>query len=208
MWTKTSEFFMRQKLFFATSNERKIPSVARVLNQYDIDVEHFDVDIPELQAETAGEIALAKAKWAFEHLGLPVMVVDSAFHIPILDGYPGTNVKHSTRKIKLEGYLRLMSPWSNIEDRSCSFQDALAYMDGGLREPKIFLRDIYGHLGHKIAGEKKDDEKSALWRLFIPRGHEKTLAEMSDEELLEHRKEPFNEQFYHELATWLTSRQK
>jgi non-canonical purine NTP pyrophosphatase (RdgB/HAM1 family) len=195
-------------IFFATSNKGKVPSVARVLAEFGIEVRQFDVDIPELQAETASEIAFAKAKWAFEQLSQPVIVVDSAFHILNLGGFPGPNVKWATKQIGLEGYLRLLSPWQKAEDRSCSFQDALAYMDGQLSEPKIFLRNIYGHLGHQITGEKKKDEKSPLWRLFIPRGHKKTLAEMSDEELLAHRKEPFNEQFYRDFATWLTTHQK
>lgn len=193
------------KLFFATSNKGKLPSVNRVLNRFGIEVEQYDADIPELQAERAGQIAAEKARWAFGRLGKPVMVVDSAFHIGVLNGFPGPNVKWATKQLGLDGYLRLLSPFTDERDRSCYFEDAIACMTGDFSEPQIFLRLAHGRLSLDERGAVSEQEKSPLWRLFIPSGGDKTLGEMTPEELLRHRSDPEIEQPYTELAHWLVS---
>ena len=193
------------KLLFATTNKNKVPSVSRVLERYGIEVEQYDIDIPELQAESAVEIAAAKARWAFDKIGKPLMVIDSAFHIEKLKGFPGPNVKWATKQLGLEGYLRLLALWNGEADRKCFFEDALAYMDGENNGPRIFRRRALGHLAEKVRGIATPEEKSPLWRLFIPEGHEKTLAEMLPDELRSHRSDPDIERPYQELGLYLVS---
>ncbi len=191
------------KLLFATTNANKVSGAAKAMAPFGIElVQHF-LDIPELQAETAAEVAREKARWAFARLGEPVMVIDSAFHVDILGGFPGINVKWVNRQIGLEGYLRLMAPWRSAAQRRCRFEDALACaVDAG--DPKLFVRQAWGTLAPAVRGADLSQAKSPLWRLFIPDGSVLTLAEMTPEELARHRSDVKG--FYEDFARWFTAR--
>lgn len=191
------------KLFFCTTNANKVPGLARALAPFGIEVEQFYLDIPELQAETAPAVAREKARWAFARVGQPVIVVDSAFHVPALNGFPGTNVKWATKQIGLDGYLRLMSHLFG-PGRDCYFEDALACAVSASEEPAIFVRQVHGRLAAAVAGGHHPEAKSELWRLFMPDGHGKTLAEMTAEELEQHRSTVRDT--YRDFAAWFTSR--
>jgi len=195
------------ELLFATTNRNKVLSVARVLSRYGIRVIHEPLDIPEIQHPTAAGVAREKARYACQRLERPVMVIDSAFHIPLLNGFPGTNVKWATQQIGLEGYLRLLSPWDTPLLRAGIFEDALAFAEPSADTVKAFNRRVYGHLATEARGDPDHPQaKSPLWRLFIPYRWTKTLAEMNDEELDRHRRETSVERLYDEFARWFVSK--
>lgn len=200
-----------KELVFVTTNKNKVPNARRVLGQYGINVVHQACPLPEIQAKYAGEVAKAKAREASRlTAGRPVIVVDSAFHIQSLDGFPGTNVKMVTEQIGLEGYLKLLGPDPETRTeppRVCYFEDALAFKESACHEPVVFVRRIPGKLAMEPRGEDSDLAKSALWKLFIPEGWETTLAEMTPKQLAGHRLEHGVEKLYHELGKWLMTRQ-
>lgn len=191
------------KIFFATSNAAKVTSVARVLGSYGIEVGRADIDLPELQAETAKAVAAPKAIAAFAAIKAPVIVVDSALHIDALGGFPGTYVKWATKQLGLQGYLDLLARHASPEARTCRFVDALAYMDGMWEQPQIFVREERGRIALAPAGDPAG-HKSPTATVFIPEGCDKTIAEMSAEEFTAYRTRPSTEGFYRELAGWLT----
>lgn len=190
------------KIFFATSNAAKVASVARVLAAHGIEVERVDVELPELQADTAEEIALGKVRAALSVLRERVMVIDSAFHIDALKGFPGPYVKHVTAKLGVEGYLDLLARHPAPEARGCAFVDAVALADPSMPAPLVFVRRERG----TVAPERRGDpagHKSPVATLFVPEGCEKTIAEMAPDELLAYRSRPSTEKVYHELASAL-----
>jgi len=191
------------RLLFATTNPNKIPGVARALTPYGIEVVQLPLDIPELQAETAETVAGDKALWARSRVDEPVMVIDSALHIPALNGFPGPNVKWATKQLGLEGYLRLMSHLPRPEQRACWFEDALACVLNAGEKPKIFIRRALGRLAAEIRGGDNREAKSAIWKLFIPSGHDRTFAEMTGEELVRYRATV--DDFYREFGAWFVS---
>ncbi len=192
------------KLLFATTNANKVPGPAKAVAPFGIELVHAPLDIPELQAETAAEVAREKARWAFARLGQPVMVIDSAFHIDMLGGFPGINVKWVTRQIGPEGYLRLMAPWQAPGQRRCRFEDALACAVDASAEPRIFVRRAFGRLAGEVRGPDRPDAKSPVWRLFIPEGFDLTVAEMTAEQLARHR--AGIKDVYEDFARWFASR--
>ncbi|HTM68673.1 MAG TPA: non-canonical purine NTP pyrophosphatase [Candidatus Binatia bacterium] len=194
------------KLFFATTNAAKVTSVARVLGGYGIGVERVDLDLPELQADTAEEIATGKVRAALSALRERVIVVDSAFHIDALGGFPGPYVKHVTAKLGVDGYLDLLARHQDPAARGCAFVDAVALADPSLPAPLVFVRRERG----TIAPERRGDpvgHKSPVATLFVPEGCEKTIAEMAPDELLAYRSRPSTEKVYHDLAAALTGGQ-
>ncbi len=188
------------KVLFATTNAAKVTSVARVLGAYGIAVERVDLDLPELQADAAQDIALGKVRAALTILGAPVMVVDSAFHIDALGGFPGPYVKHVTAKIGTQGYLDLLARHPDASARACAFVDAVAYANPILPVPLTFVRRETGIVAPASRGDPKG-HKSPMAALFIPDGCGKTIAEMTAEELLAYRSRPETELAYRNLAS-------
>jgi XTP/dITP diphosphohydrolase len=199
---------MMDSVIFVTGNKNKVVSVARVLAEFGIEVVHGTADAPEIQAERVADVAAAKAQWASNaYFGeRPVMVIDSGFVIHALNGFPGPNVKWATRQIGLDGYLRLMAPWQHPDERFCVFEDVIACVMHG-EEPKLFTRTVHGRLALEPRGADRAEAKSPLWKLFIPEGFTKTLAEMSEAELMVHRQAPETERVYREFAEWFLAQE-
>lgn len=91
--------------------------------------------------------------------------------------------KIATAKVKqaytigIDGILKLME---NKENRNCAFNECLAYHDGN--EIHYFYGKHPGDLSYKIQGLDRKEKWSDLWYIFKPKGFEKTLAEMNEEE--------------------------
>lgn len=194
------------KVFFATTNAAKVASVARVLGAYGIEVERVDLELPELQADTAEAIATGKVRAALSALRERVMVVDSAFVIDALKGFPGPYVKHVTAKIGVDGYLDLLARHPHPASRGCAFVDAVALADPTIPAPLVFVRRERGTLATERRGDPAG-HKSPVATLFVPEGCDKTIAEMAPDELLAYRSRPSTEKVYHELASALLQSQ-
>lgn len=188
------------KLSFATTNAAKVASVSRVLGAYGIAVERVDLELPELQADDAEGVALGKIRAALSALRAPVVVVDSAFCIDALGGFPGPYVKHVTAKLGVRGYLDLLARFLAAQDRGCAFVDAVAYADPVLPAPLVFVRRERGTIADAPRGDPTG-HKSPMAALFIPDGCDKTIAEMTPDELLAYRSRPQTEKVYHDLAS-------
>lgn len=194
-----------QKLFFATGNAGKVTSPRRVLAEYGIEVVQRkpEPDFIEIQAESAAAVAASKARQAFAQFGEPVMVIDSAFHVPALNGFPGIYVKPVTEQIGPEGYFKLLRNERGWADPACYFEDVIAYLDAGLPEPMTFSRKDWGTLVPDPLGPDRPGAKSPLWKVWIPKGFDRTIAQMCEAELLAYRSRPQQERFYHEFGEWL-----
>src|SRR5690606_9548162 len=97
-----------KEIHFITSNKGKILSLVNRLPKDRFIVIGEKIDLMEMQGNTAAEISELKAKLAFEKLGKPLIVQDSALHIPALNGFPGPYIKYIQDTIGPEGLLKLI----------------------------------------------------------------------------------------------------
>jgi len=67
-----------------------------------------------------------------------------------------------------------------VENRACQFVDCLTFYDG--EDFYTFYGVSKGTLSFESRGNQMKKAKSNLWYVFVPENHDKTLAEMSDEE--------------------------
>ena len=112
-----------------TSNAHKADEIR---SYFDGSVEVMDVrlDCPESRDEDVGEIARAKAAFAWKELREPLIVDDTSFSLDALGGFPGPYAAYVFNKIGNEGILRLISGKRN----SAHFTTAIAYADeNGIR---------------------------------------------------------------------------
>ncbi|HJV32963.1 MAG TPA: non-canonical purine NTP pyrophosphatase [Patescibacteria group bacterium] len=195
------------RVFFVTTNPVKIDSVVRVLNARGIGVEVKDLDIPEIQAETASEVAAAKALEAFRIVQAPVLVNDFAFHIDALNGWPGAYVKTESERLGLGMFLQMLrKPEGGHLSHRGRLANALGYMDARLDAPKVFAREVPGTLSP--AHYEALPEKKGQWvhKIFVPDGETMPVGQMPPHRFDAWRKRGEVEGYYHELADWLLAR--
>lgn len=175
---------MTKQLFFVTSNQGKIKSLEAYLAKHGIavDVEPVSLDIIEPQADTVREVSKIKALEAFEKLNAPVIVEDGGLEIKALNGFPGVYVRYILDSIGIDGILKLME---GVEDRECNFISTATFVDknGDIHQ---FDRDPgFGLVTKEKRTEKSEYAWSDLWYIFYKPEFEKTLSEMSKEELFD-----------------------
>lgn len=172
-------------LLFATTNPRKIAEANSVLTNFNIIVEPVALDIDEIQHRDPEVITKAKAKAAYAVTQQPVVVSDTSWSIPALNGFPGGYMKDVSAWFKDTDWLALMAQY---EDRTIYVHEHLAYYDG--TELHHFVADYKGKIAHEASGLKAEDE--SIERVAIMYGN-KTMASIKLEnaiasagEVLEH----------------------
>lgn len=174
-----------ERLVFVTSNKGKILTAIEQFSIYGIDIDWYNHDCNEPTINDIEYISKVKAIEAYNLIGKPCFVVDSGFYIknyPDEPGFPGAFPKRAINSYKngKNGIDELLEKMKDVQDRSCKFVDCLTYYDG------IFFKVFYGVSKGNLAYEKRGKEqikaKSDLWYVYIPLNHDKTLAEMTDEE--------------------------
>ena len=196
------------RVSFVTTNPVKIDSVVRVLEGRGIEVEVEDLDIPEIQAETASEVAAAKALEAFRRLRKPVLVNDFAFHLDALNGWPGAYVKTESERLGIGMFLQMLRrPEGGHLSHRGRLANALGYMDAALAEPKVFAREIPGVLSPEAYAALSEKKGAWVHTIFVPDGEIVPVGAMPKHRFDAWRRQGVVEGYYHELADWLLSRE-
>lgn len=175
-----------ESVVFVTGNKGKYLSAKKRCDIKGVDLIWENVEIDELDVNDITLISRDKASKAYQTLNKPCFVVDSGCYIdnyPGNPGYPGAFAKRSGVTNNPSMVLEVMK---DVETRTCRFVDALTFYDG--EEFYTFYSESVGTLATSIRGNNMSNAKSKLWYLFIPLGYDKTLAEMSEEELAMYRK--------------------
>ena len=190
-----------KQIFLATNNQGKVNSLQNALSNYDIEIKHVPLELPEPRSDNLKIIAKGKVLFAFDKIKKPCVAIDSGFYIYSLKGFPKTFVNFVLETIGIDGILRLVAGKS----RDCEFRSCMAYFDKSLDEPVYFESITKGSLAEL---PRKQIRKSwgKLHSIFIPEGSKKTLTEMSEEE---HKAFDLNKRKHHftkKFAEWISRR--
>ena len=116
------------ELYFCSSNTGKYEHL--LLNTQHIKsvkiLQKKDIDVIEPQLNSIEEIALYKARCAYEKLKIPVIVQDSGLVIKSLNDFPGPYTKYASQTIGCAGIIKLME---GTNDRSCGWDGCLVFID-------------------------------------------------------------------------------
>lgn len=170
---------------YVTGNIGKYYSVKDHFEKFGLDCSFLKYDLEELEVNDITQISHQKAISAFELTGTPTFVIDSGFYIedyPGCPGYPGAFAKRSHVTSDIESLLETMK---DVKNRNCEFVDCLTFYDG--INFYTFYSTSKGVLSTTIRGDNTKKAKSNLWKVFIPEGYDKTLAEFTDEEHAERK---------------------
>ncbi len=178
----------KPKLVFATNNKHKFKEIKDVLgNRIDlISLEDlgFTGDIPE-DHPTLEANALQKASTIFNRYGLNCFADDTGLEIAALNGEPGVYAaRYAGEKCTFEDNItKVLTKMTDVKDRNACFVTVIALVENG--KHKIFTGKIEG----EITTERKGKNGFGYDPVFMPKGYNRTFAEMSPEEknLISHR---------------------
>lgn len=170
-----------EKLVFATNNAHKLDEVSAILgNQFEVlslkDIGCYD-DIPET-AETLEGNALLKAQYIVDKYGLNCFADDTGLEVDALNGAPGVysarfaGEEHDSEK-NMKKLLALMEGKAN---RKACFRTVIALIEG--EKIRYFEGKIDGCISERPAGT----EGFGYDPVFVPKGYEKSFAELSPQE--------------------------
>lgn len=162
----------------ASSNKGKLLELRALFPEWDI--EPLAADYPEETGETFSENARAKTQFArtvVEH-ELAVLGEDSGLEVDALDGRPGVRSArfagpNATDDENVERLLRELAAVSE-DERGARYLSELV-----LLSPDEELRGT-GTLEGRIATERRGSEGFGYDPVFIPVGHDRTVAELGD----------------------------
>ena len=166
---------MEKEIIFVTHNKGKVKSAEKYFKNIKLKTIDFELDEP--RSDNIQEVAKAKVYQAYEMVKKPCIALDTDFRIDELNGFPRAFVNFSLETIGIDGILKLME---NKENRTCAFNECLAYHDG--KEIHYFYGKHPGELSDKMQGMERKEKWSDLWYVFKPKGFDKTLAEMNEQE--------------------------
>lgn len=159
-------------LKFVTGNKSKAQSTQRIL---DFPITIKDIELEEIQETDLEKIALHKIKEAVKKVGAHVIIDDVGLYIKAWNDFPGPLIKWILKAGDGKATI-LLKMLEKEKNREAIARLAVVYHDG--KTPHVFYGEIEGRISTEIRGAN-----GFGWdAVFIPRGYNKTFAEMSFEE--------------------------
>lgn len=176
-----------KKILFATSNKRKLGEARLACDQFGIEVEQITLDIDEIQSHDPKNVSADKAAKAYKLTKKPVVVTDSYWNIPALNGFPGAYMKDVAQWFSDEDFLSLMK---EKKDRSVSFTESITYKDS--KTTKIFSKEFWGKIVMSPRGTGNSIENVSEFEGF-------TLGERRSQGGYSHKPEDY---IWFDFAKW------
>ncbi len=172
---------IKRKLVFATNNAHKLEEVAAILGDQVELLSLNDIgcqaDIPET-AETLEGNALLKSSYIYKNYHLDCFADDTGLEVEALNGAPGV---YSARYAGGEGHdaqanmLKLLHELDGKENRKAQFRTAISLILDG----KEYLFE--GVIKGEIIKEKRGDSGFGYDPVFMPKGYDRTFAELGND---------------------------
>jgi XTP/dITP diphosphohydrolase len=159
-------------LFFVTSNEYKFAEFERIFSALNVKLEHLNYEIPEIQTIDMEKITRDKILKAYSLIYQPVMVDHSSIGMKALMDLPQGLNKIFWDKLN-NGICEIASKLGNTNAEIFSY---IGICDGET------IHIVFHMEEGNIASSPSDMGKFHLDRIFIPKGCDKVLSDMSEKE--------------------------
>lgn len=172
-----------------TGNNRKVNEARAACDKLGIRVQQVELSIDEIQSSDPKKICKHKAEAAYAIIQKPVVVTDTFWNIPALNGFPGAYMKEVAEWLKPEDFLNLLK---DKDDRRIAFTESITYKDDS--QTKIFTKEFWGVIANEPRGTGNTIEQIAEFNGF-------TIGERRDEGGLSHRPEDY---IWFDFAKWFS----
>ena len=172
-----------KKVIFFSHNSHKINEITELFKGSNINVlslkNFININEPEETGSSFKENSKIKSKYGFKHLRLPCFADDSGICISALGNLPGIKSK---RYLMESGgfnktFAKIINKTKKLSDSHAYFQTTIALTIDNNKT--IFFNGI---IKGNISSEPKGRGGFHYDPIFIPKGYNKTFAEMSSEE--------------------------
>jgi XTP/dITP diphosphohydrolase len=136
---------MKKEIYYVTGNIIKFSYAQKKLEKYKIKLKQIKLDIVEIQSDKGEEVAVDKAKKAFQKLKKPLLVSDTFWEIKSLNNFPGCFMHYVNKMFSAEDFLNLTK---NKKNRTATSTDYLVYIDKN--GYKVFKEKFVGEVAKKI----------------------------------------------------------
>ncbi len=96
-----------KQIIFVTGNDRKVGEAKQSCDLFDIQVLQRTADIDEIQSHEPLKVSEHKARTAYDQINEPLVVTDTFWSIPALNGFPGAYMKEAFELLKMSDYARI-----------------------------------------------------------------------------------------------------
>lgn len=181
---------MTVKIVLATRNAKKVPEMRAILAEAGVEAEVLALDafpdapeVPETEATFVGNARL-KAKAIAEHTGLPAVADDSGLSVDELRGMPGVLSARWSGRFGAQNQDRanLELVLDQIADTPQERRGAQFVCAAVLVMPDGTERSAEGVLSGHLVGEPRGENGFGYDPVFVPKGLDRTTAELSAEE--------------------------
>ncbi|EPX73503.1 nucleoside triphosphatase [Schizosaccharomyces octosporus yFS286] len=161
-----------RSILFVTGNKHKLADVTSILGS-EFEIKNHSYDLPEIQGSLQ-DIVTEKCKAAAEIVKGPVLTEDTWLSYDAMNDLPGPYIKWFLNSIGCDGLYHMLDGFSTKAAKAgCTF----GYTEGPGKPIHMFDGILHG----EVVAPRGD--KGFGWNaIFQPRGHEKTYAEMDDDE--------------------------
>jgi XTP/dITP diphosphohydrolase len=162
-------------LYSVTGNQHKFEEMQAVLKEFDVELKREKMDFVEFSNQSLEQIALSKAKQAFEKFRVPLIVEDTALYFEAYKNFPGTEPKSAFNSLGFEGLLRLLRG----KKRGAYFKTVICYIESDSLH-RFFEAEWHGKIATKVTKPKA--RGMPYDKIFIPEGMKKAAIELPLEE--------------------------
>ena len=158
-----------------TSNQAKLDEARRILA---MPVQNMPLELDELQELDPIKISDHKVMQAWSQIHKPCVVWDTSVYIHCLNDFPGPLIKWFWKAV---GAKKICEIADMTGDRKIYNETILTLYDGN--EIKHFRGRYDGEISNEPRGKNGWDWDT----IFMPKGHNKTYAEMQPDEMIRYR---------------------
>ncbi|MDO5040783.1 MAG: RdgB/HAM1 family non-canonical purine NTP pyrophosphatase [Peptoniphilus sp.] len=173
----------RKKIVLSSDNNNKVKEIRAILTDTKLDVVSKrqvgfgGMEVDE-KFDTLEENARIKALTIKKEVDMPVIADDSGLFVDFLGGDPGVHsARYSLSHDDAANRRKLLDNLEDIQDRRAYFKTVLVYIDENYQE-----HYFEGICEGEITTEERGENGFGYDSIFMPKGYNKTFAEMTDEE--------------------------
>lgn len=156
---------------FVTNNPLKAKEVEMMLGDIGVSVIDVSLKIHEIQTEDIQDLVKDKVLKAFNIIGRPVFVEHTGLYINSLQGFPGGLTQVFWDKLKADNFSSLLG---SLEETELTAKTVIAFCDS--KKIHIFEGEVEGNISPEPRGNR-----DFQWDcVFIPKGYDKTFAELGN----------------------------
>lgn len=187
--------FSETRLLIASGNEGKVMEITELFSDYNVQMvsaANYNIEAPEETGKTFIENAELKAEFYSKETNLPALADDSGLCVDALDGEPGI---YSARWAgeKKDFSVAMKEIEKRLKDKGLETSEAHFVCALSLYWPDGHKETVEGKIKGTLTFPARGEKGFGYDPIFIPRGYDKTFAELSGavKQEISHRADAF-----------------